>query len=98
LVGDRVALLSYHAFGEVEVVHEHQCVVLPAALNGMDFPGEALGCAMNIYKRADIHRGQFVAVIGTGFLGTLLVQMAASAFDLLESREGSFIKALITYD
>lgn len=78
-VGDRVALLSYHAFGEVELADETQVVSLPATLAGMDFPGEALGCAMNIFRRSEIRLGQTVAVVGVGFLGSLLVQLATAA-------------------
>jgi threonine dehydrogenase-like Zn-dependent dehydrogenase len=77
--GNRVALLSYHAFGEVEVVDESGLVRLPPALDGEDFPGEALGCAINIHRRSDIQKGHHVAVIGAGFLGCLLIQLAAAA-------------------
>lgn len=77
--GQRVALLSYHAFGEVEVIDQKRAVVLPKEIDGMDFPGEALGCAVNIYKRAHIQAGQHVAIIGTGFLGAMLTQLASAA-------------------
>lgn len=77
--GDRVAVLSYHAFGEVEVTDESQVIPLPNTLTGMDFPGEALGCAMNVFQRADIRLGQVIAVVGVGFLGSLLIQLATAA-------------------
>ena len=54
-------------------------VPLPPSLDSLPFPGEALGCAMNVFRRADIRAGQNVAVVGVGFLGALLVQMAARA-------------------
>jgi threonine dehydrogenase-like Zn-dependent dehydrogenase len=38
-------------------------------------PGEPLGCALNIFSRADIRPGQRVAVLGCGFLGALLIQL-----------------------
>jgi threonine dehydrogenase-like Zn-dependent dehydrogenase len=77
--GARVAMLSYHAFGEVEITDASHVVELPRSLDGMYFPGEALGCAMNVFARADIQPGQTVAVIGSGFLGSLLVELAAVA-------------------
>src|SRR3954465_12308706 len=40
-VGDRVAVLSYHAFADYDVAEADQAVRLPAALNGQPFPGEA---------------------------------------------------------
>ena len=77
--GDRVALLSHRAFAEVDTAPAAHAVKLPAALDGMPFPGEALGCAMNVFARSDIHAGQRVAVVGVGFLGALLVALAARA-------------------
>src|SRR3954466_4010151 len=41
--GRRVALLSQHAFAEYEVVPEEHVVPLPPSLDGVPFPGEALG-------------------------------------------------------
>jgi 2-desacetyl-2-hydroxyethyl bacteriochlorophyllide A dehydrogenase len=93
--GSRVALLSYHAFGEVEVADVSSVVELPPSLDGMDFPGEALGCAMNVFDRADIKPGQTVAIIGSGFLGSLLVELAsvAGATVIAVSRRESSLKA-----
>jgi threonine dehydrogenase-like Zn-dependent dehydrogenase len=93
--GDRVALLSQQAFREVDLVDQQLVVPLPDMLDGMDFPGEALGCGMNVLKRSDIHAGQTVAVVGTGFLGALLVQLAASAgaFVIAVSRRQASLEA-----
>jgi threonine dehydrogenase-like Zn-dependent dehydrogenase len=77
--GDRVALLSHHAFAEIDVAEATHAVKLPPMLDSSPFPGEALGCAMNVFDRSQIRAGQNVAVIGAGFLGTLLVQLAARA-------------------
>ncbi|MBB3654810.1 threonine dehydrogenase-like Zn-dependent dehydrogenase [Rhizobium sp. BK650] len=52
-------------------------VPLPSALDGQSFPGEPLGCAMNIFRRSCIGPGQTVAIIGIGFLGALLTQLAS---------------------
>lgn len=78
-VGDRVAVLSYHAFAEYDVADANAVVPLPAAIAGAPFPGEPLGCAMNVFLRAGIERGQTVAVVGIGFLGALLTQLCVNA-------------------
>lgn len=78
-IGDRVAMLSYKAFAECDVASEDAVVPLPLQLKGKPFPGEALGCAMNVFKRSDIRPGQFVAIVGIGFLGALLTSLASGA-------------------
>jgi len=77
--GDRVAALSYHAYAEHDIAEADAVVPLPAALRDRPFPGEPLGCAMNIFARSDIRAGQTVAVVGAGFLGGLLIQLAKDA-------------------
>lgn len=77
--GDRVAALSYRSYAEYDLVDAAAVVKLPAALAGQPFPGEPLGCAMNIFRRADIRAGQTVAIIGVGFLGALLTRLATDA-------------------
>jgi threonine dehydrogenase-like Zn-dependent dehydrogenase len=77
-VGDRVAALTFHAFADHDLAESDHVVELPDELAGMPFPGEALGCAMNVFRRSDIHAWQTVAVVGVGFMGALLVQLAAS--------------------
>ncbi len=78
-VGDRVAMLSFHAYAEYDVADVGSLVALPPALDGQPFPGEPLGCAVNIFRRSGVQRGQTVAIVGVGFLGALLTQMAADA-------------------
>ena len=78
-VGDQVAILSSHAFAEYDFANGSEVVRLPATLDGELFPAEPLGCAVNIFKRANIRRGETVAIVGTGFLGTLVTQLAANA-------------------
>lgn len=77
--GDRVTALTYKAYATHDIAKQESVVKLPDSLNGKAFPGEPLGCAMNIFKRSDIQKGQKVAIVGSGFLGTLLVQLAKSA-------------------
>ena len=78
-VGDRVAALSYHAYATHDIADENMVVRLPAELDDQPFPAEPLGCAMNIFRRSGIEAGQTVAIIGVGFLGALLTQLAAKA-------------------
>lgn len=77
--GDRVAALSSAAFAEYDLVDEGSAVKLPASLDGRPFPGEPLGCAMNVFRRSDIRAGQTVAIVGIGFLGAVVCRMAALA-------------------
>jgi threonine dehydrogenase-like Zn-dependent dehydrogenase len=77
--GQRVCFLSDRAFAEHALVKREQLVLLPAELDGEPVPGEALGCAMNVFRRSGIVAGERVAVVGIGFLGALLVQLAARA-------------------
>ena len=76
--GDRVAALTHHSFASHDVGPASHMVRLPADWTG-PFPGEALGCAMNIFRRTDIHPGQTVVIIGIGFLGALLTRLSAQA-------------------
>ncbi|RAK52435.1 L-iditol 2-dehydrogenase [Phenylobacterium deserti] len=78
-VGDRVAALSYKSYAEYDVAEAEACIKLPESLAGQPFPGEPLGCAMNIFKRADIQAGQTVAIVGIGFLGAILTRLATDA-------------------
>lgn len=77
--GQRVALLSHRAYAEYEAVSKDLVVPLPAELDGVAFPGEALGCALNVFSRSGVRAGNTVAVVGTGFLGLLLVQLCVGA-------------------
>jgi threonine dehydrogenase-like Zn-dependent dehydrogenase len=78
-IGDRVATLSQHAYATYDLADHSELVRLPAWLDDRPFPGEPLGCALNIFKRCDIQPGQFVAIVGIGFLGALLTQLCAAA-------------------
>jgi threonine dehydrogenase-like Zn-dependent dehydrogenase len=77
--GDRVVMLSGHAYAEYDVAGIGAVVKLPPALQGQPFPAEPLGCAMNIFRRSQIAQGETVAIVGIGFLGALLVQLASQA-------------------
>ncbi len=76
--GDRVALLSGAAFAEYDVAAADRVVRIPAALEG-PFPGEALGCGVNVFRRSAARAGDQVAVVGAGFIGLVALRLAALA-------------------
>ena len=78
-VGDRVAALSYKSYAGYDVADADAVVRLPDALDGQPFPGEPLGCAMNVFRRSEISAGQTIAIVGIGFLGAILTRLAADA-------------------
>jgi threonine dehydrogenase-like Zn-dependent dehydrogenase len=79
LPGDPVTVLSSQSFSQYEIVPSDCVVPLPARLRGRAFPGEPLACAVNVFSRTEIEPGQDVAVVGAGFLGLLLIQLANAA-------------------
>jgi threonine dehydrogenase-like Zn-dependent dehydrogenase len=78
-VGARVSTLSHNAYAEYDIATPDQIVLLPASLGKRPFPGEPLGCAMNIFRRSEIEAGQTVAIVGIGFLGAILTRLATDA-------------------
>jgi threonine dehydrogenase-like Zn-dependent dehydrogenase len=108
-VGDRVALLSGNAYAEYDLAGAGALARLPAELSDFPLPGEPLACAMNILRRSDIRAGQNVAVVGVGFIGALLVQLAGRAgakvialsrrpYSLRVARECGAVETLSTDD
>src|SRR4051812_7059331 len=77
--GDRVAILSDHAYAEYDIATEDKIVPIPDHLADQPFPGEPLGCAINIFHRSGLEPGMKVAIIGIGFLVALLTRMARAA-------------------
>jgi threonine dehydrogenase-like Zn-dependent dehydrogenase len=77
--GARVALLSSSAYAEYDVADASAAVPLGPELAGKPFPGEALGCAFNVFRRSDIRTGQTVAIVGIGFMGAMVTWLAARA-------------------
>jgi threonine dehydrogenase-like Zn-dependent dehydrogenase len=78
-VGERVAALSYRSYAEYDLAEADAVVRLPEVLARQPFPGEPLGCAMNIFRRSAIAAGQTVAIVGIGFLGAILTRLATDA-------------------
>lgn len=77
-VGDRVTMLSAHAYADYDLARRDDVIKLPSFLNDKPFPGEPLGCAMNIFERSRISPGETLAIVGCGFLGLLLTQLATT--------------------
>ena len=77
--GDRVATLGTKAYADYDIADASVVAKIPDELADIPFPGEPFGCAMNIFRRSDIHERQTVAVIGIGFLGAILVKLASNA-------------------
>ena len=75
--GQRVAALTYRAFAEYDIADAAAVVPLPERLSDTPFPGEPLGCAINIFRRSDITSAHTVAILGIGFLGALLTRLAS---------------------
>src|ERR1700676_4738993 len=76
--GDRVVFLSNHGFAEYDVAKVEAIAALPPQFDGKQMPAEPIGCVMNILRRSEIKPGMTVAVVGIGFLGALLIQLAVS--------------------
>ncbi len=77
--GMRVATLGQRSYATHEILPAGLVAELPPGLHGRPFPGEPLGCAMNILRRSHIRAGALVAVVGVGFIGALLVRLASAA-------------------
>jgi threonine dehydrogenase-like Zn-dependent dehydrogenase len=77
--GDRVAALSYRAYAEYDIAKHDSVISIPESLKKIPFPGEALGCAFNIFDRSRIRSGETIAVVGIGFLGALVTRLAKNA-------------------
>ena len=78
-IGDRVAALTYNSYAQYDLARADAVVRLPPSFAAQPFPGEPLGCAMNIFRRSEIAAGQTVAIVGIGFLGAILTRLASNA-------------------
>jgi threonine dehydrogenase-like Zn-dependent dehydrogenase len=74
-IGDYVSVLGNNGFAEYQIAKAHCVVPIPGGRYEAPFLGEPLGCAINIFRRAQIRRDDWVAIVGTGFLGTILLQL-----------------------
>lgn len=76
-VGQRVALISGHAYAQYDIASRDCVIQLPEELDDEPFPGEAFARAMNVFELSDIHAGHKVAIVGANFVGLLLTQLAS---------------------
>jgi len=77
--GDRVALLGYNSFAEFDVAPQDHAVRIPPELDHAALPAEALGCAWNVFRRSALQPEMTVAIVGVGFLGAMIAQLAVRA-------------------
>jgi NADPH:quinone reductase len=73
--GRRVTGLTRNGYAELAVMSEDELVELPPGLDDVPFPGEALGCAVNVLQRSHVAAGDEVAIVGMGFLGTTVARL-----------------------
>jgi NADPH:quinone reductase len=78
-VGEHVSVLGNNGFAEYEIAKAHCVVPIPGEHHKAPFLGEPLGCAINIFRRAQIRKDDWVAIVGVGFLGTILLQLCLDA-------------------
>jgi threonine dehydrogenase-like Zn-dependent dehydrogenase len=78
-VGDPMAALCERGLAELAIVDSDAVATLPSELSGAPFPGLALASALNCFVRSRVVAGQLVGIVGVGFLGALLVRLAAQA-------------------
>jgi threonine dehydrogenase-like Zn-dependent dehydrogenase len=76
--GQRVAFLSNNAYADYDVCDSSSMIKIPEGLGESPLPGEPLGCAINIFHRSKIGKDDVVAIVGIGFLGALLTQLATA--------------------
>ena len=76
-IGQRVTALAQRGFAEYVVVRAANLVSLPDDLPFYLALGEPIGCAVNAAIRARVEIGDTVGLVGTGFMGLLLLQLLA---------------------
>jgi threonine dehydrogenase-like Zn-dependent dehydrogenase len=72
---ERVAMIAGNAFAEYVAVPAKHCVQIGEG----PYPGEPIACAVNIVRRSQVAPGDRVAIVGIGFLGSLVVRLCELA-------------------
>lgn len=76
-VGQRVmAITMGNGYADFVRADQSEVVEVPSGLALRDAVGEPLACAVNAAGRANIGLGDTVAVVGAGFMGLLVLQLA----------------------
>lgn len=78
-IGARVAIFGENGFASHDIVPDDAALAIPAALDGQHVPAEPVACALSIFRMARIKSGNRVVIIGIGFLGLILTQLAIRA-------------------
>jgi YD repeat-containing protein len=78
-IGQRVAMLSGHAYAEFDIAPRDRVIALPEELDDEPFPADSCGRAVSIFQRSGIRCGHSVAIMGDGLVELLLAQLAADA-------------------
>ena len=73
--GQPVTALTYRAYAEYDLARANSIIPLPEALADRPVLGEPMACAVNVMRRSGVQEGDTVVLLGTGFLGTLLLQL-----------------------
>ncbi len=73
--GQPVTALTYRAYAEYDLARADSIIPLPEALADRPVLGEPVACAVNVMRRSGVREGDTVVLLGTGFLGTLLLQL-----------------------
>ncbi len=77
--GSRVTALCYNGFATHDVADASAAVPLPPEVEDRRVPGEPVACAVNVFRRSGIGEGDVVAIVGTGFLGSIVAHLARGA-------------------
>jgi NADPH:quinone reductase len=77
--GDHVAYIGERGYAERELVPASSLFALPGPNADELFLAEPLACAVNVFRRSGVRPGDHVAILGPGFLGTLITQLAVAA-------------------
>ena len=73
--GQPVTALAYRAYAEYDLAKADSVIPLPEPLADRPVLGEPMACAVNVMRRSGVREGDTVVLLGTGFLGTLLLQL-----------------------